>query len=115
MSRQLTHEQEQAVRLEKKPTALLAGAGSGKTMVLVERYIAALQLGARPYQMLTVTFTNEAADQLRERIVAELKARHRPSGDLLEQIETTPYIVTIHSFCYRVLDQYGSHLGLPAI
>lgn len=115
MPRQLTSEQDQAVRLEKKPTALLAGAGSGKTMVLVERYIAALQRGTRPHQMLTVTFTNEAADQLRERIIKELNARHRPSGDLLEQIETTPYIGTIHSFCYRVLDQYGSQLGLPAI
>jgi len=115
MSRELTQEQEEAIRLERKPTALTAGAGSGKTMVLVERYLSALQRGAKPYQLLTVTFTNEAAAQLRRRISKELRARFNPSVELLDQIETTPYIGTIHSFCYRVLDQYGTQLGLPVI
>lgn len=115
MSRTLTPEQAEAIRLEPKATALLAGAGSGKTTVLVDRYLAALVKGFRPYQLLTVTFTNEAAEQLKNRILKELKARFKPSVDLLNDVETTPYIGTIHSFCYRVLDQYGTQRGLPVI
>lgn len=109
LKRRLTDEQEQAAHLWEKAITLIAAAGSGKTTVLVERYLDCLQRGVSPSQILVVTFTNEAADQLKLRIEKALAASNATQS--LEQAA----IGTLHSFCYRTLNQYGSLAALEPI
>ena len=64
-----TPEQLEAIERRRGPFALAAGAGSGKTSVLVERYVRAVALdGVAPSQILAITFTDRAAGELRERV-----------------------------------------------
>lgn len=114
MSRLLTEEQKIAVEVLDQPMVLSAGAGSGKTTVLVERYVALVRSGLDPASILCLTFTNEAAGELRERIVKRL-AQLEIGQETIDSIENSPWIGTIHSFCYTVLDTYGSLIQLPPI
>lgn len=110
-----TPEQRRAIETLDRPYALIAGAGSGKTTVLVERYRRLLARGLRPHQILTVTFTQDAAAQLKERIVARLKSEEQDHARVIREVETTSSIGTIHSFCYGVLDQFGGLVGLAPV
>ncbi|MEQ1936205.1 MAG: UvrD-helicase domain-containing protein, partial [Fimbriimonadaceae bacterium] len=88
-----------------------ASAGTGKTLVLVERYMR-LTLGEsaiRPDQILAITFTRKAAAEMKRRIVDQLNARGRP--DLAQIAETGP-IQTIHGFCQRLLVENCLSAGL---
>ena len=68
-TRTLTAEQELAVERRKEPLLLAAGAGSGKTSVLVERFVRAVREdGVAPGRILAITFTERAAGELRERV-----------------------------------------------
>src|SRR5436190_5413966 len=90
----LNTEQLHAVESAEGPVLILAGAGSGKTRVITYRVAHLIEdLGARPEQILAVTFTNKAADQMKTRIRNLLRAPR--SGD--------PLISTFHSLCVRIL------------
>src|SRR6266566_2684300 len=90
----LNTEQLHAVESTEGPVLILAGAGSGKTRVITYRVAHLIEnRDVRPEQILAVTFTNKAADQMKFRVRNLLRAAR--SGD--------PLISTFHSFCVRLL------------
>ncbi len=99
--RGLNPEQRQAVLHDRGPLLILAGAGSGKTRVITQR-IAYLISNRRvsPWQILAITFTNKAANEMKER-VAEL------IGDVSKQM----WIGTFHSMFARILRKHADLLG----
>src|SRR5262245_51850060 len=87
-----------------------AGAGTGKTSVLVERYVRAVcDRGLDPDSILVITYTRKAAGELRTRIRAALRDRDRP--DLAREVDGA-WISTIHGFCNRVLRAHPFAAGL---
>ncbi|MBV9767189.1 MAG: UvrD-helicase domain-containing protein [Acidobacteriaceae bacterium] len=99
----LNPQQREAVTHVEGPLLLIAGAGSGKTRVITHR-IAHLIAGHRipGPAVLAVTFTNKAADEMRQRVTALL-------GDT--NTVNTPFISTFHSFCVRLLRRDGASLA----
>ena len=93
--------QQQAVFTTEGPLLILAGAGSGKTTVLVNRisYILKTEL-CKPWQILAITFTNKAAGELKERICNAI-----PEGG------NDIWAATFHSTCARILRRYGDRIG----
>jgi len=103
---------EQAVAIERRAGNLLldAGAGSGKTSVLVERFVrAVLDDGVDVGAILTITFTEKAAAELRDRIRQRLRAL---GADEAARATEGAYISTIHGFCARVLRAHALAAGL---
>ncbi|HVH52409.1 MAG TPA: UvrD-helicase domain-containing protein, partial [Gaiellaceae bacterium] len=87
-----------------------AGAGTGKTAVLVERFVRAVcDRGLDVDSILAITYTRRAAGELRTRIRAELAGRGR--NDLARELDGA-WISTIHGFCARLLKAYPFAAGL---
>jgi ATP-dependent helicase/nuclease subunit A len=92
--------------------ALEASAGTGKTRVLVDRYVGLLTAGVMPRNILAITFTRKAAAEMRQRILQELTRRHREhtiSADLWKAIRasiTDISISTIDAFCLALLREF---------
>lgn len=96
--------QQQAVFCTEGPLLIIAGAGSGKTTVLVNRiaYILQSEL-CKPWQILAITFTNKAAGELKERICNAV-----PEGG------SDIWAATFHSTCARILRRYGDRIGFTS-
>lgn len=105
-----TAEQWEAVERRDRPLLLHAGAGSGKTAVLVERFVRAVREDGLPVDgVLAITFTEKAAGELRQRIRARFLEEH----DREHARETErAWISTIHGFCSRVLRTHALAAGL---
>ncbi len=98
----LNEEQRQAVTAPLAPALVLAGAGSGKTRVLVHRIAWLIQVeGVSPHGILSVTFTNKAANEMRGRIESLL---HLPTASL--------WIGTFHGLAHRLLRRHWREAGL---
>ena len=93
-----TSSQHEAITTVDCPLAVTAGAGSGKTRVLVERYLYLLEQGVTVDQIAAITFTKKAAQEMKERL-----RRVRP--DLIESLERAQ-ISTIHSLCQRIIQEH---------
>jgi len=107
---QLTGEQLEAVRRREEPILLSAAAGSGKTSVLVERFVEAVcEDGLAPAAVLAITFTERAAGELRARVRERLLELGRR-----EQARDTEaaFIGTFHGFCARLLRAHPLPAGL---
>jgi DNA helicase-2/ATP-dependent DNA helicase PcrA len=96
---QLTPSQRRAVCHREGPLLVLAGPGSGKTRVITHRIAALIDWGVKPYNICAITFTNKAAEEMRQRAVA-LGA----SGGA--------HISTFHSLCVRILRIYADAAGI---
>jgi DNA helicase-2/ATP-dependent DNA helicase PcrA len=106
---QLNAQQRAAVELGSGPILVLAGAGSGKTRVITYRIAYLIQTrGVPPESILAVTFTNKAAEQMKERVAALLGGSSLPAG---VSAAGSPHISTFHSFCTGVLRRHLRRLG----
>ena len=98
-SESLTRAQRQAVEHMEGPLLILAGPGSGKTRVITHRIAHLIDEGVSPREILALTFTNKAADEMKQRV-----ARLVPDAPV--------WIGTFHRFCSRLLRRYADHVGL---
>ena len=119
MKEKFTENQRQAINTDHSDICVAAGAGSGKTGVLVERFVRLVTSGqqegvspeprARVDEILVITFTEKATKEMKTRIVEALSRRN-----LVEerrQVETA-YISTIHGFCSRLLQENPFEAGV---
>ncbi len=104
---ELNTEQLAAVKHDKGPLLILAGAGSGKTKTLTHRIAYLIgQHKASTDEILAVTFTNKAAGEMRERLATLL-------GVAPANRAFMPWMGTFHSIAVRILRFYGEQIGLP--
>ena len=89
---------------------IAAGPGTGKTFTATERFCWLVEQGVAADQILAVTFSDRAAEELRRRITSELAAR-RP--DLGPQMMDGAWIGTFHGICARLLDEFAYLVGAP--
>jgi DNA helicase-2/ATP-dependent DNA helicase PcrA len=89
---------------------IAAGPGTGKTFTATERFCWLVEQGVAPNQILTVTFNDRAAEELRQRIATELGAR-RP--ELGAEVLDGAWIGTFHGTCARLLDEFAYLIGAP--
>jgi ATP-dependent helicase/nuclease subunit A len=106
----LSDEQEQAVARRSGPLLLSAGAGSGKTSVLVERFVRAVREdGIAASRILAITFTERAAGELRARVASRLVALGERESAREGELA---FVSTFHSFCARLLRSRALLAGL---
>lgn len=99
--RQLNPEQERAVLTTEGPLLILAGAGSGKTRVVTRRVAWLIrEKGVHPGRILAITFTNKAADEMRERVIQLIGPESRGS-----------WIGTFHAMMLRILRRHAELIG----
>ena len=99
----LNERQKEAVEYLEGPLLILAGAGSGKTRTLTHRIANLITHGIKPSKILAVTFTNKAANEMKERLANLLK----------KPMNFMPYMGTFHGICVKILRQECEAAGLP--
>ncbi|MEO0094762.1 MAG: UvrD-helicase domain-containing protein [candidate division WOR-3 bacterium] len=99
--KELNREQWKAVQIINGPILILAGAGSGKTRVITYRIAYLISKGIKPENILAVTFTNKAADEMKQRVCY-----------LLNSEDPDVWIRTYHSTCARILRKESEKIGI---
>lgn len=108
----LTHDQRAAVNAPGS-AAVIAGAGTGKTHMLAERYLFHIrEQGLKPLQIVAVTFTEKAAAELRARIRNKLTVACESQNDLIVELEAAQ-ISTIHALAARICREHPEQAGVP--
>lgn len=99
----LNTKQQEAVEATEGRVKVVAGAGSGKTSVLVHRYAYLInELGVNPDNILCMTFTNKAATEMKNRI-----------AKLTNSYNVNDFVCTIHGFCVKFIRKEGYRIGFP--
>lgn len=103
-----TQQQLEAITARNPEILVSAAAGSGKTAVLIERVVSLLLEGMQLDRMLVMTFTNAAAEEMKERLTDLLANQAAENEHLRRQFQKlgSADISTLHSFCKRLLQQY---------
>ena len=101
----LNPEQKEAASHTSGPLLIIAGAGAGKTKTVTHRIVNLIKNGVSPDNILAVTFTNKAAKEMKEKILAEIE-RHA-SGQ-----NTVPFVSTFHSLGVHIIKENARVLGL---
>src|SRR6056300_234041 len=97
--------QRQAVEALDGPVLMLAGAGTGKTKALTSRIVHLMAQGrSRPNEILSVTFTNKAAREMKNRVAKILG----------QTVEGMPWMGTFHSICVKLLRRHAELVGLKS-
>ena len=96
----LNDRQKEAVLATEGPCLVIAGAGSGKTKVLTHKIAYDIANGVKPWNILAITFTNKAANEMKERI-------EKLIGDDAKDV----WMGTFHSICVRILRRYIDRIG----
>jgi ATP-dependent helicase/nuclease subunit A len=123
MSLQLTPEQAQAITTTERRVCVDAGAGSGKTRVLIQRIVHLIEQGVDLDAIVAITFTDKAAGEMKDRLRQEFRSKAAQPEVLdnpdemtrwreLERRVETSRISTIHSFCARLLREHALAAGL---
>ncbi|HEY2785162.1 MAG TPA: UvrD-helicase domain-containing protein [Fimbriiglobus sp.] len=107
-----TPQQQAAIDCREASVSLAAGAGSGKTSTLTDRYLSHLDRdGVAVPQILAITFTERAARQMRKKVRAAIRARGPAGRSSLAHLDIAP-IQTIHAFCASLLRRYAAEAGV---
>ena len=96
----LNDKQKEAVLATEGPCLVIAGAGSGKTKVLTHKISYLMSTGVKPWNILAITFTNKAANEMKERV-------EKLVGDAAKDI----WMGTFHSICVKILRRYIDRIG----
>lgn len=109
----LNQSQREAAEHQNGPLLVIAGAGAGKTRTIVCRIGHLIETGVPPSQILAITFTNKAAREMKERVLA-LLAQNQTSQDRAAPSQNqSPFVSTFHAFCVYILRNEHQVLGLP--
>src|ERR1035437_3430670 len=101
----LNPKQKEAATHMKGPLLIVAGAGAGKTKTITHRIVNLIKEGISPNKILAVTFTNKAAKEMRERIIAEIEKNSKGQ-------DTVPFVSTFHSLGVHIIKENAHILGL---
>ncbi len=101
----LNKEQKEAALHVAGPLLIVAGAGAGKTKTITHRIVNLIKNGVAPEKILAVTFTNKAAKEMRERIIAEIEKNAKGQ-------EKIPFVSTFHSLGVYIIKENARLLGL---
>jgi DNA helicase II / ATP-dependent DNA helicase PcrA len=107
----LNKAQRDAVVHTNGPLLILAGAGAGKTKTITHRILNLIKTGTPPEKILAITFTNKAAKEMRERVMALIEGDlsiNRPIND-----SGRPFVSTFHALGVRILRDNATHVGIP--
>lgn len=106
----LNDKQKEAVLYTDGPLLIVAGAGAGKTKTITHRIIHLIHKGVNPEAILAVTFTNKAAKEMRDRVMALLK--EPMNGNQVYPVDGVPVVSTFHSLGVRIIKENAHLIGL---
>ncbi len=101
----LNDAQKEAAQHKDGPLLIVAGAGAGKTKTITHRIVNLIKQGIAPENILAVTFTNKAAKEMRERVIAEIEKNAKGQS-------TVPFVSTFHSLGVFIIKENARALGL---
>ncbi len=107
----LNDKQKEAVLYTDGPLLIVAGAGAGKTKTITHRIIHLIHQGVNPSSILAVTFTNKAAKEMRDRVMALLEDKSHGVSTPIHH-SSAPFVSTFHSLGVHIIKENAHLLGL---